>query len=91
MVTENGAAFADVVGPDGRVHDGDRIAYLRVARRARCATAIDAGVPVDGYLVWSLLDNFEWAEGYGARSGSSTSTSRRSAGPRRTAPPGTGT
>ncbi|HSC91486.1 MAG TPA: GH1 family beta-glucosidase [Gaiellaceae bacterium] len=67
-VTENGAAFDDVRGPDGRIDDRDRIAYLEQHLGA-VARAIADGVPVHGYFVWSLLDNFEWAEGYGRRFG----------------------
>jgi beta-glucosidase len=67
-VTENGAAFPDVVGPDGAVHDDRRVAYLREHLRA-CARAIADGVPLRGYFAWSLLDNFEWAEGYAKRFG----------------------
>ena len=68
LVTENGAAFPDAVCPDGRVADLDRVAYLR-AHLAAVHAAIAAGAPVDGYYVWSLLDNFEWAWGYGKRFG----------------------
>jgi len=67
-VTENGAAFTDVVAPDGAVHDERRLAYLREHFRS-ASRAIDAGVPLRGYFVWSLLDNFEWAEGYAKRFG----------------------
>jgi len=67
-VTENGAAFRDEVSPDGRVHDECRASYLREHFRA-AARAIEAGVPLRGYFVWSLLDNFEWAEGYSKRFG----------------------
>ncbi|MDH2427178.1 GH1 family beta-glucosidase [Sphaerisporangium sp. TRM90804] len=71
MVTENGAAFDDAVtkaeGGD-RVHDADRTAYLNSHLRAVHA-AIEAGADLRGYLVWSLLDNFEWAEGYHRRFG----------------------
>jgi beta-glucosidase len=66
-VTENGAAFADRV-VDGRVDDARRVAYLEGHLDA-VARALDDGVPVDGYFVWSLLDNFEWAEGYEQRFG----------------------
>ncbi|MEV0596716.1 GH1 family beta-glucosidase [Nonomuraea cavernae] len=67
MVTENGAAFDDVV-KDGRVHDADRVSYLdRHLREVH--RAIEAGADLRGYLVWSLLDNFEWAEGYRRRFG----------------------
>ena len=67
-VTENGAAFPDVVAPDGAVHDERRVAYLRGHFRA-AARAVADGVPLKGYFVWSLLDNFEWAEGYSKRFG----------------------
>ena len=68
MVTENGAAFADEVGPDGAVHDPERIAYLHDHVMA-AHEALRAGVPLDGFFVWSLLDNFEWADGYSKRFG----------------------
>jgi beta-glucosidase len=68
MVTENGAAYHDVVGPDGQVHDPERAAYLN-EHLAACARAAAAGVPLTGYFVWSLLDNFEWAYGYDKRFG----------------------
>jgi len=68
MVTENGAAFEDVVGADGLVHDPARVAYLDAHINA-VADAIDAGAPVRGYMLWSLLDNFEWACGYSRRFG----------------------
>jgi beta-glucosidase len=67
-VTENGAAFDDVRGDDGRIEDADRIAYLERYLDS-VSRAIDEGVPVRGYFVWSLLDNFEWAEGYSKRFG----------------------
>ena len=67
-VTENGAAFADEVSPDGHVHDERRVSYLREHFRA-AARAVGAGVPLRGYFVWSLLDNFEWADGYSRRFG----------------------
>ncbi|MDI2132470.1 GH1 family beta-glucosidase [Yinghuangia seranimata] len=67
-ITENGCSYDDEVGPDGTVNDPDRIAYLDGHIRA-IAAARDAGVDVRGYLVWSLLDNFEWAEGYHQRFG----------------------
>ena len=68
MVTENGAAFPDVVDADGRIVDADRIEYLRT-HLAAVHAAIEAGAPVVGYYVWSLLDNFEWAWGYAKRFG----------------------
>ena len=67
-VTENGAAFADEVKPDGTVDDQDRLAYLDAHLRA-CLEAVRAGVPLRGYFAWSLLDNFEWAWGYNQRFG----------------------
>ena len=67
-VTENGAAFDDVPGPDGTVDDPDRVAYLDGHLRA-CADAIGAGVPLKGYFCWSLFDNFEWSWGYSRRFG----------------------
>jgi beta-glucosidase len=68
MVTENGAAYPDQVSEDGQVHDPDRISYVR-AHLAAVLDAIDAGAPVTGYFLWSLLDNFEWAYGYSKRFG----------------------
>jgi beta-glucosidase len=67
MITENGAAFDDVE-IDGEVHDRDRIDYLR--RHFTAAhRAMARGVDLRGYLVWSLLDNFEWSLGYAKRFG----------------------
>jgi beta-galactosidase len=67
-ITENGAAFDDVVSADGAVHDQPRIDYLR-AHFAQAKRAIDDGVDLRGYFVWSLMDNFEWAWGYERRFG----------------------
>ncbi len=67
-ITENGACFDDAVAADGVVHDDDRTAYLR-DHLAATQRAIAAGVNLRGYFVWSLLDNFEWAEGYSRRFG----------------------
>jgi beta-glucosidase len=67
-ITENGGCFDDPVAADGTVHDADRIAYLRGHLQAAHA-ALAAGSALRGYFVWSLLDNFEWAEGYSRRFG----------------------
>ena len=67
MVTENGAAYPDDLA-DGAVHDRDRIAYLS-SHLAAVHEAVRSGVDLRGYLVWSLLDNFEWAWGYAQRFG----------------------
>ncbi|MEV7027212.1 beta-glucosidase [Kitasatospora sp. NPDC093558] len=68
MVTENGAAFEDRPTPEGAVHDPERIDYLRGHLDA-VRRAIAAGADVRGYFLWSLMDNFEWAYGYGKRFG----------------------
>jgi len=62
-VTENGAAFPDVPDADGIIRDYDRIEYLE-GHIAACREALARGVPLKGYFVWSLLDNFEWSFGY---------------------------
>ncbi len=68
-VTENGGAFPDVdVDAGGRVHDADRTDYLATHINA-VGEALAAGVPMAGYMVWSLLDNFEWSSGYAKRFG----------------------
>ena len=67
-LTENGSTWDDVVGPDGRVQDTERRDYL-AAHLAAARRALDAGVDLRGYFAWSLLDNFEWAEGYVRRFG----------------------
>ena len=68
VITENGAAFSDPVAPDGRVHDTERVDFLR-AHLEEVVKARAAGLPVDGYFAWSLMDNFEWSEGYTLRYG----------------------
>ena len=67
-VTESGACFDDYVDPTGQVRDTERIDYLRGYLGA-VADAIADGADVRGYYAWSLLDNFEWAEGYSKRFG----------------------
>jgi beta-glucosidase len=67
-ITENGAAYHDYPGPDGLVHDPERVAYL-VSHVGAVHAAISQGADVRGYFVWSLLDNFEWSAGYSKRFG----------------------
>jgi beta-glucosidase len=67
-VTENGACYDDTVAADGMVHDDERLAFFR-DHVAAARRALSAGVKLRGYFVWSLLDNFEWAEGYRRRFG----------------------
>jgi beta-glucosidase len=67
-ITENGAAYPDHEVGDGKVEDHDRVAFLDSHLRAAHA-AILGGVDLQGYFYWSLLDNFEWAEGYAKRFG----------------------
>ena len=67
-VTENGAAFNDEESDGGVVHDERRRAYLE-SHFAAAKRAIDKGARLRGYFVWSLMDNFEWAEGYSKRFG----------------------
>lgn len=67
-ITENGVSYFDEVSPDGKVHDENRIEFLTSYLKA-LERSVQSGVPVKGYLHWSLLDNFEWAEGYSQRFG----------------------
>lgn len=67
-ITENGASYSDAPGPDGRVRDDRRIRYLNGHFRA-ALQAIQMGVPLAGYFVWSLFDNFEWGHGNAQRFG----------------------
>jgi beta-glucosidase len=67
-VTESGAAFPDHVSADGQVHDAERADYLR-SYIAEVPHALREGVPVGGYFVWTLMDNFEWAYGLAKRFG----------------------
>lgn len=66
-ITENGASFTDVI-EDGKVHDPLRIAFLK-SYMAAAAQAIRDGVNLYGYFIWSLVDNFEWREGFSKRFG----------------------
>ncbi|MBN1515655.1 beta-glucosidase [Candidatus Sumerlaeota bacterium] len=68
VITENGMANTDWVHLDGKVHDPQRIDFLTRYMR-ECHRAMTEGVRVDGYFVWSIMDNFEWAEGYRKRFG----------------------
>jgi beta-glucosidase len=67
-ITENGAAFADAVAPDGKVHDLQRLDYLK-QHFIQTGLAMQDGVDVRGYFPWSLTDNFEWAYGFSKRFG----------------------
>ena len=67
-ITENGMSSADALGSDGQLDDVQRQSYLK-RHFAACSRAMDNGVDVRGYFIWSLLDNFEWAWGYERRFG----------------------
>jgi beta-glucosidase len=67
-ITENGCAQPDVIDADGVIHDPRRVEYLR-NHLAACHQAIQAGAPLKGYFVWSLMDNYDWAYGYTKRFG----------------------
>jgi beta-glucosidase len=67
-ITENGASSTDVLTPDGNVYDSDRVMYLR-NYLTQLHRGVSEGVPVRGYFLWSLLDNYEWADGYAYRFG----------------------
>ena len=67
-ITENGCAYGDGPDANGVVNDQRRVDYLR-AHLSEVSKAIKQGAPVRGYFAWSLLDNYEWAEGYSQRFG----------------------
>ena len=67
-ITENGASSADTLTAEGMVLDTDRVMFLR-NYLTQLQRAVSEGVPVRGYFLWSLLDNFEWNDGYGKRFG----------------------
>jgi len=67
-ITENGCSSDDVVAADGQVYDTDRVMYLN-AYLTQLQRSVSEGAPVKGYFLWSLLDNYEWADGYGKRFG----------------------
>lgn len=68
IVTENGMANTDFVSLDGKCHDPQRIDFLHRSLQGLKRAAQD-GVPIHGFFQWSLMDNFEWAEGYSQRFG----------------------
>lgn len=68
FITENGMPCDDKELPNGEIHDLDRLEYYRT-HLEMCARAIKDGCPLKGYFAWSLMDNFEWAEGYSKRFG----------------------
>ncbi|TKC07212.1 GH1 family beta-glucosidase [Pedobacter frigoris] len=67
MITENGAAYHDKIATTG-IHDADRIAYFELYLSA-LLRAKNEGLNISGYMAWTLMDNFEWAEGFNARFG----------------------
>jgi beta-glucosidase len=67
-ITENGTSSDDVLTADGQVLDTDRVMFLR-NYLSQLQRTVSEGVPVRGYFLWSLLDNYEWADGYSKRFG----------------------
>jgi beta-glucosidase len=68
MITENGAAYKDTLRSDGLIHDQERIAYFKQYLEALLKIK-NEGINVTGYMAWTLMDNFEWAEGFNKRFG----------------------
>jgi len=68
FITENGASANDTLTPDGQVLDVDRTMFLR-NYLTQLQKIVAEGAPIHGYFLWSLLDNYEWADGYGKRFG----------------------
>lgn len=67
-ITENGCSSSDIPAADGKVYDTDRVMFLR-NYLSQLQRATSEGIPVKGYFLWSLMDNFEWADGYSNRFG----------------------
>ena len=68
MITENGCSYGDGPNENGKVNDVKRVEYHR-SHIEQILIAVDEGIPCTGYFAWSLMDNFEWAEGYSQRFG----------------------
>ena len=68
LITENGFSNIDFVMMDEKVHDPQRIDYIHRYLLA-LEKAVEEGIPVEGYLYWSIMDNFEWLKGYDLRFG----------------------
>jgi beta-glucosidase len=68
MITEHGLSTRDQVFLDGKIHDPQRIDHMHRGL-LELSRAIHDGVPITGYYAWSLLDNFEWADGFKQRFG----------------------
>ena len=68
FIAENGLGAIDEVSEDGKVHDPNRIDFLQRYLRCLKKTA-EEGTPVEGYFLWSLMDNYEWSKGYSERFG----------------------
>jgi beta-glucosidase len=67
-ITENGCSSDDQIAADGHIYDTDRVMYLR-NHLVHANRAVAEGWPLRGYFLWSLMDNFEWTDGYGKRFG----------------------